>query len=83
MALNDEDIDVCGVAFVGSPAVNQHKHMVAERLGMLAAAMGVSGVIAATEGYGNNHIDFAVYHAASGKRGIPVVGATFCGNIGR
>ena len=82
LALNDEDIDLCGVAFVGSPAVNQQKHMVAERLGMLVATMDVSGVIVATEGYGNNHIDFAAYLEAIGKRGIPTVGATFCGNFG-
>ena len=36
----------------------------------------------ATEGYGNNHIDFAAYLEALGKRGIPAIGATFCGNFG-
>ncbi|MBU5440100.1 hypothetical protein KQI42_19075 [Tissierella sp. MSJ-40] len=82
LALNDADIDLCGVAFVGSPAIDKQKHMVAERLGMLVAAMDVSGVIVATEGYGNNHIDFAAHLEAIGKRGIPVVGATFCGNFG-
>lgn len=81
-ALSDPDIDLCGVAFVGSPAVSQQKYMVAERLGMLAEAMDVHGVIVATEGYGNNHIDFAAYLEAMGKRGIPAVGATFCGNFG-
>jgi D-proline reductase (dithiol) PrdA len=82
LALNDEDIDLCGVAFVGSPAINQQKHMVAERLGMLVATMDVDGVIVATEGYGNNHIDFAAHLEAMGKRGIPAVGVTFCGNFG-
>lgn len=81
-ALSDPDIDLCGVAFVGSPAVSQQKYMVAERLGMLAEAMDADGVIVATEGYGNNHIDFAEYFQAIGKRGIPAAGATFCGNFG-
>lgn len=82
MSLRDDDIDLCGVAFVGSPAIDKQKHMVAERLGMLAASMDVSGVIVATEGYGNNHIDFAAHLEAIGKREIPAVGATFCGNFG-
>ncbi|AHM57773.1 D-proline reductase proprotein PrdA (plasmid) [Peptoclostridium acidaminophilum DSM 3953] len=81
-ALSDSDIDMCGVAFVGSPAVSQQKYMIAERLGMLAEAMDADGVIIATEGYGNNHIDFAAYLEAIGKRGIPAAGATFCGNFG-
>ncbi len=81
-ALKDKEIDLCGVTFVGSPAIAQQKHMVAERLGMLVSAMDVSGVLAATEGYGNNHIDFTGYFEAVGKRNIPMVGATFCGNFG-
>lgn len=81
-AIMDPEIDLCGVAFVGSPAVSQQKYMIAERLGMLAKAMDVHGVIVATEGYGNNHIDFAAYLEAIGNRGIPAVGATFCGNFG-
>jgi D-proline reductase (dithiol) PrdA len=82
LALLDEDIDICGVAFVGSPPINQQKYMVAERLGMLVSSLDVSGVIVATEGYGNNHIDFAAHLEAIGKRGIPAVGVTFCGNFG-
>lgn len=82
LALADPDIDLCGVAFVGSPAINQQKYMVAERLGMLSEALDVHGVIVATEGYGNNHIDFAAYLEAIGKRGIKAVGVTFCGNFG-
>ena len=35
--------------------------MVAERLGMLVEALDVDGVIVLTEGYGNNHIDFAAH----------------------
>jgi D-proline reductase (dithiol) PrdA len=82
LALNNKEIDLCGVVFVGSPAISQQKYMVAERLAMFAQALDVKGVVIATEGYGNNHIDFAAYHETIGKRGIPAVGATFCGNFG-
>lgn len=81
-ALADPDIDLCGVAFVGSPAVDQQKKMVAGRLGRLVEGLDVSGVIVATEGYGNNHIDFAAYLEEIGRRGIPAVGASYCGNFG-
>lgn len=82
LALMDQEIDLCGVVFVGSPAIHQQKYMVAERLGVLAETLDVKGVVVATEGYGNNHIDFAAYLDAVGKRGIPAVGVTFCGNFG-
>jgi D-proline reductase (dithiol) PrdA len=82
LALDDPEIDLCGVAFAGSPAISQQKKMVAERLGMLVEAMDVQGVVVATEGYGNNHIDFAAYLEAIGKRGIPAVGVSYCGNFG-
>jgi hypothetical protein len=82
MALADSEIDLCGVAFSGSPAISQQKKMVAERLGMLVEALDAQGVVVATEGYGNNHIDFAAYLEAIGKRGIPAVGVSYCGNFG-
>jgi len=82
MALVDSEIDLCGVAFAGSPAISQQKKMIAERLGMLVEALDVQGVVVATEGYGNNHIDFAAYLEAIGKRGIPAVGVSYCGNFG-
>ena len=81
-AMADPEIDLCGVAFAGSPAISQQKKMVAERLGMLVEAMDVQGVVVATEGYGNNHIDFAAYLEEIGKRGIPAVGVSYCGNFG-
>ncbi len=82
MALLDSEIDLCGVAFSGSPAISQQKKMIAERLGMLVEGLDVQGVVVATEGYGNNHIDFAAYLEAIGKRGIPAVGVSYCGNFG-
>jgi len=81
-ALADPEIDLCGVAFAGSPAISQQKKMVAERLGRLVEALDVQGVIVATEGYGNNHIDFAAYLEEIGRRGIQAVGASYCGNFG-
>lgn len=81
-ALRDENVDVCGVAFVGSPAFDKQKRMVADRLGRMVFAMDVDGVLIATEGYGNNHIDFANYFESVGRQNIPAVGVTFCGNFG-
>jgi D-proline reductase (dithiol) PrdA len=75
----DNDLNLVGVVFVGSPQANQEKLYVSERLGMLIEAMGVDGAIVTTEGFGNNHIDFAWHIEQIGKRGIPVVGVTFAG----
>ncbi|WXR62177.1 D-proline reductase (dithiol) proprotein PrdA [Peptostreptococcaceae bacterium AGR-M142] len=76
-AMNDEEIDLAGVLFVGSPQVNSEKFYVSKRLGMTIEAMDVDGAIITTEGFGNNHIDFASHHEEIGKRGVAVVGCTF------
>jgi D-proline reductase (dithiol) PrdA len=76
-AMNDEEIDLAGVIFVGSPQVNSEKFYVSNRLGMMVEAMDVDGAIITTEGFGNNHIDFASHHEQIGKRGVAVVGCTF------
>lgn len=76
-AMNDEDIDLCAVIFVGSPQVNSEKFYVSERLGMIVEALDVEGAIVTTEGFGNNHIDFASHIEQIGMRGIDVVGMTF------
>lgn len=78
-AVNDSEIDLCGVIFIGSPQVNYEKFYVSERLGMMIEALGVDGAIITTEGFGNNHIDFASHHEQIGTRGIPTVGLTFAG----
>ncbi|MGB9813025.1 MAG: glycine/sarcosine/betaine reductase component B subunit [Thermovenabulum sp.] len=80
VARRDKDIDLVGVAVVGSPQDNEEKFYVAKRLGMLAEALGVDGVIIYAEGFGNQHVDFAAHIEELGKRGIPVVGLTFAGN---
>ena len=76
-AMHDEEIDLVGVIFVGSPQVNAEKFYVSKRLGMMIEAMGVDGAIVTTEGFGNNHIDFASHIEQIGKRGVAVVGVSF------
>lgn len=78
-AMNDENIDLCGVIFVGSPQINSEKFYVSERLGMMVESMDVDGAIVTTEGFGNNHIDFASHIEQIGMRGVEVVGMSFCG----
>lgn len=76
-ALADEDIDLAGVIFVGSPQINAEKFYVSKRLGMMVEAMDVDGAIITTEGFGNNHIDFASHHEQIGMRDVEVVGVTY------
>ena len=77
-ALHDEEVDLCGVLFVGSPQINAEKFYVSKRVGMMVEALDVDGAFVTTEGFGNNHIDFASHHEQIGMRGIPVVGLSFC-----
>ncbi|WP_040683678.1 glycine/sarcosine/betaine reductase component B subunit, partial [Thermobrachium celere] len=44
----------------------------------LIETMDVDGAIVTTEGFGNNHIDFASHIEQIGMRGVPVVGMSFC-----
>ncbi|RDY25080.1 D-proline reductase (dithiol) proprotein PrdA, partial [Romboutsia weinsteinii] len=76
-AMNDEEVDLVGVIFVGSPQVNAEKFYVSKRLGMLVESMDVDGAIVTTEGFGNNHIDFASHIEQIGMRDISVVGVTY------
>ncbi|MCT4593623.1 MAG: D-proline reductase (dithiol) proprotein PrdA [Anaeromicrobium sp.] len=76
--MNDPQLDLCGVIFVGSPQINSEKFYVSKRLGMMVETMDVDGVIVTTEGFGNNHIDFASHIEQIGMRNIPVVGMSFC-----
>jgi D-proline reductase (dithiol) PrdA len=79
---DDPQIDLRGVVVVGSPATQLDKSFVATRLGALVHALGVDGAIVATEGYGNNHIDFAQHLTEITKHGIPAVGVTYAGRQG-
>ena len=76
--LRDEELDLCGVIIVGSPQINSEKFYVSNRVGMTVESMDVDGAFVTTEGFGNNHIDFASHIEQIGMRGIPVVGSSFC-----
>ncbi len=79
----DEEMDLAGVIFIGSPQVNDEKLWVSDRLGFLLEAMDIDGCIITTEGFGNNHIDFLQHIGQAGRRGIPVVGVSFCAYQGQ
>ncbi|MCI5650100.1 MAG: D-proline reductase (dithiol) proprotein PrdA [Fusicatenibacter sp.] len=79
----DEEMDLVGVIFVGSPQVNDEKMWVSERLGSMLESLDIDGCIITTEGFGNNHIDFIQHIGQAGKRGIPVVGVSFCAYQGQ
>lgn len=76
---NDPEIHFMGVLFVGSPQACTEKFYVSERVGAAVEAMSPDGCIVSTEGFGNNHVDFASHIEQIGKQGIPVVGTSFCG----
>ena len=77
-ALHDEEVDLCGVVFVGSPQINAEKFYVSKRVGHTVEMMDADGAFVTTEGSGNNHIDFASHIEQIGMRGIPVVGMSYC-----
>lgn len=79
----DEELDLIGVIFVGSPQVNDEKIWVSERLGSMFEGLDIDGCIITTEGFGNNHIDFIQHIEQAGKRDIPVVGVSFCAYQGQ
>lgn len=80
--LFDPELDLCGVLLVGSPQINAEKFYVSKRVGMTCEALDVDGAFVTTEGFGNNHIDFASHIEQIGSRGIPVVGVSFVGTQG-
>jgi D-proline reductase (dithiol) PrdA len=80
---NDPEINLVGVVFVGSPQVNDEKTFVSKRLGAMADTMLLEGCIVTTEGFGNNHVDFASHIEEMGKRGIKVVGVSYCAYQGQ
>jgi D-proline reductase (dithiol) PrdA len=79
----DTELNLVGVIFIGSPQVNDEKMYVSERLGTLVETLDVAGAIVTTEGFGNNHIDFASHIEQIGMRGIPAVGVSFCAYQGQ
>ena len=76
---HDPQIHFLGVLFVGSPQACTEKFYVSERVGAVVESMNTDGCIVSTEGFGNNHVDFASHIEQIGRQGIPVVGTSFCG----
>src|SRR5699024_6558206 len=54
------------------------KFYVSKRVGHTVEMMDVDGAFVTTEGFGNNHIDFASHIEQIGMRGVPVVGMSYC-----
>ncbi len=77
-AIHDPEVDLVGVVFVGSPQANSEKFYVSNRVGQTVEMLDVDGAFVTTEGFGNNHVDFVTHIENIGKRGIPVVGFSFC-----
>jgi D-proline reductase (dithiol) PrdA len=80
---DDPQVDPIGVVVFGSAAVEADKRFVAERVGATVHAMGADGAILATEGFGNNHIDFAAALKAIAAHGTPCVGVTWAARQGQ
>ena len=74
-ALHDEEVDLCGVLFVGSPQINAEKFN-NQKSWYDGWSLDVDGAFVTTEGF-ETTIDFAS-HIEQGMRGIPVVGMSFC-----
>ena len=79
----DDGIDFLGIVLIGSPQSNDDKTYGATRLGALVELLDLDGAIVTTEGFGNNHIDFACCIEQIGSRDIPVVGMTYAADQGR
>lgn len=78
----DTELNLIGVLFVGSPQACTEKFYVSERVGATVEAIDADGCIITTEGFGNNHVDFASHIEQIGKLGIPVIGCSYCGASG-
>ncbi len=81
--LTDPEVDFCAVVIVGSPQSQSEKEYVSQLLGVAVEALDLDGVILTTEGFGNNHIDFASHIEAIGSRGVPIVGVTYAAMQGQ
>lgn len=80
---SDPQVNLVGVMVFGSPAAERDKHFVARRVGAAVHALGADGAILATEGFGNNHIDFSQALQEIAAYGTPCVGVTWAARQGR
>ena len=60
-AMNDPEIDLCGVIFVGSPQINAEKFYVSERLGMIVEGLDVDGALSYNRRFRNNPLTLPPY----------------------
>lgn len=74
----DPELWLAGVIVVGSPHLEAGKQFVATRVGAAVEALDVAGAIVATEGFGNNHIDFAAEISEIAR--ISARGRSLCDN---
>ena len=79
----DTDLDLAGIIIVGTPQDNVEKERVGQRAAQILEAMRVDGCIVSCDGWGNSHVDYANTFEEIGSRGIPVVGVTFNGTVGK
>ncbi|MTI65008.1 MAG: proline reductase [Firmicutes bacterium] len=76
---DDKDIDLVGIAVLGTPQDNKEKYFVGGRVAQWAEALRADGVIISVDGWGNSHVDYANTIKEIGERNIPVVGLSFIG----
>lgn len=79
----DEDFDFLGIIIAGIPQDNTYKYFTGTRIGAWLEAMRADGAIVSADSWGNSNIDFANTIEEIGRRGIPVVGASFVGTQGQ
>ena len=79
----DTDLDLAGIIIVGTPQDNVEKERVGQRAAQILEAMRGDGCIVSCDGWGNSHVDYANTFEEIGSRGIPVVGVTFNGTVGK
>lgn len=80
---DDPQVNLVGVVVFGSPATERDKRFVAERVAAVVHATGADGAILATEGFGNNHVDFGLALKEIMAHGMPCVGVTWAARQGR
>ena len=83
-ALHDPEVDLCGRCIRRKPRRSTLRNsMYPKRVGHTVEMMDVDGAFVTTEGFGNNHIDFASHIEQIGMRGVPVVGMVLLCSTGR
>ncbi len=79
----DPEVDFSGVIVSGTSDSYDSKIFVGNRTAAMLDAMRPDGFLISLGAFGNPHIDFAAVVEAAGDLGIPAVGLSFMGSIGR